>query len=76
MGVIRRRRWRCRGAFVERAREGFLLVHPRRFSWDTSGRHFVDDVLVSEPIYQLAYTGQVTAARALWLAGFDVPRST
>lgn len=51
-------------------------MHPRRFSWDTSGRHFVDDVLVSEPIYQLAYTGQVTAARALWLAGFDVPRST
>jgi len=52
-------------------REGFLLTRPRSFVWYPDGRCYIDDVPVSEPVFDLAYRGRLTEARAAWLAGFD-----
>lgn len=52
-------------------REGFLLTRPRSFRWDTTGRHFIDDVRVSETVFDLAYAGELTHAREVWLREFD-----
>jgi hypothetical protein len=54
-------------------REGFLLTAPRTFSWTTDGRFYVDYVAVSEPVYLLAYGGELAAARAAWLEEFESP---
>jgi hypothetical protein len=52
------------------AREGFLLTRPRSFTW-VGERHYIDDVRVSERVYQLAYDGNLQAARAAWLEEWD-----
>lgn len=52
-------------------REGFLLTRPRSFMWTGGGRHFVDDVAVSERVYDLAFAGALAAARAAWLEEWD-----
>jgi hypothetical protein len=52
------------------AREGFLLTRPRSFTW-IGERHYVDDVRVSERVYQLAYDGRLAQARAAWLEEWD-----
>lgn len=49
-------------------REGFLLTPPRTFSWAPNGPFYVDDVAVTERVYDLAYRGRLAAARAAWLA--------
>jgi hypothetical protein len=51
-------------------REGFLLTVPRALMWH-GDRHFVDDVLVSERVYQLAYEGRLVDAREAWLQEWD-----
>jgi len=56
---------------VRSLREGFLLTPPRTLVWNTNGRHYVDDVPVSERVYDLAYRGDLMNARAAWLAEFD-----
>jgi hypothetical protein len=56
---------------VRALREGFLLTRPRTFRWDTAGRHFIDDMPVSAAVFDLAYAGQLTAARTVWLGEFD-----
>jgi hypothetical protein len=52
-------------------REGFLLTPPRELSWTTGGLFYVDGVAVSQAVYDLAEAGELAAARALWLAGFE-----
>jgi hypothetical protein len=52
-------------------REGFLLTRPRSFSWSPGSVHYVDYVPVSEAVYDLAYAGELQAARALWLEEFE-----
>lgn len=51
--------------------EGFLLTPPRSLSWWTGGRYYIDDVAVTEDIYDLAEAGRLAEARTLWLAGFE-----
>ena len=51
--------------------EGFLLNQPRDFTWTTNDRFFVDYVRVSERVYELAYAGDLAAARAAWLEEWD-----
>lgn len=60
-------------AAVGAIREGFLLTAPQRFSWAPGGPFYVDDVAVSEDVYDLAYAGALAAARAAWLAAWDRP---
>jgi len=52
-------------------REGFLLTRPRSFVWYPDGRCYIDDVPVSEAVFDLAYRGHLVEARTAWLAGFD-----
>jgi hypothetical protein len=55
---------------VASRREGFLLTTPRALMW-YGERHFVDDVAVSERVYQLAYEGRLVEAREAWLQEWD-----
>jgi len=52
-------------------REGFLLTRPRSFVWYPDGRCYIDDVPVSEAVFDLAYRGRLSEARTAWLAAFD-----
>ena len=52
-------------------REGFLLTVPRSFTWISAGRHYIDDTAVSERVFDLAYAGELAAARAAWLEEWD-----
>jgi len=55
---------------VAAVREGFLLTPPHAFMWH-GDRYWIDDVPVSERVYDLARDGDLAGARAAWLAEFD-----
>jgi hypothetical protein len=60
-----------RALFVS-VREGFLLTPPRTFAW-RGEQHYVDDVPVSERVYELAYHDRLAEARAAWLQEVEIP---
>jgi hypothetical protein len=51
-------------------REGFLVTRPRSMSWQPGGRSYIDDVAVSDEVWELAYAGDLRGARELWLRQF------
>jgi hypothetical protein len=56
---------------VANVREGFLLTAPRSLHWTTDGWYYVDDVAVSQRVYDLAEAEDLAAARTAWLDEWD-----
>jgi hypothetical protein len=48
--------------------EQFLVREPVTFIWYPDGRHYIDDVAVSEAVFDFAYRKQLAQARRLWIA--------